>query len=97
MKVAICFMLTIWAAYGTTVDGAPRPHAAVAVRTYNYAVVGIEQMSEARSEAAHIFKGAGISLDWIECRVPSGGAVAEITMTNALLEPQQFYRIQQAP
>ncbi len=63
-------MLTISAAYGATVDAAPRPHAAVAIRTYNYAAVDIEQMSEARSEAAHIFKGAGISLEWIECRVP---------------------------
>jgi len=79
MKVAICFMLTISAAYGATVGAAPRPHAAVAVRTYNYAVVGIEQMSEARSEAAHIFKSAGISLEWIECRVPGDGAGAPCT------------------
>ena len=79
MKVAICFMLTISAAYGATVGAAPRPHAAVAVRTYNYAVVGIEQMSEARSEAAHIFKSAGISLEWIECRVPGDGAGAACT------------------
>ena len=79
MKVAICFMLTISAAYGATVDAAPRPHAAVAIRTYNYAAVDIEQMSEARSEAAHIFKGAGISLEWIECRVPGGSAGAACT------------------
>ena len=79
MKVGICFMLTVSAGYGAAVGAAPRPHAAVAVRTYNYAVVGIEQMSEARSEAAHIFKGAGISLEWIECRVPGDGAGAACT------------------
>ena len=51
----------------------------MAIRTYNYAAVEIEQMSEARSEAAHIFKGAGISLEWIECRVPGGSAGAACT------------------
>jgi hypothetical protein len=79
MKVAMCFMLTVSAAYVATVGAAPRPHATVAVRTYNYAVVGIEQMSKARSEAAHIFEGAGISLEWIECRVPGDGAGAPCT------------------
>ena len=79
MKVAMCFMLTVSAAYAATGVAAPRPHAAVSVRTYNYAVVGIEQISEARSEAGHIFDGAGISLEWIECRVHSEGAGAACT------------------
>ena len=79
MKVAIYFMLIMSAAHAATVDAASLPHATVAIRTYNYAAVGIEQMSEARSEAAHIFKGAGISLEWIECRVPGSSAGAACT------------------
>jgi hypothetical protein len=79
MKTATYFMLMMSAAHAATVDAAPRPHAAVAIRTYNYPAVSIEQMSEARSEAAHIFKGAGISLEWIECRVPGTSAGAACT------------------
>jgi len=51
MKTAIYFMLMISAAHAVTVDAAPRPQAAVAIRTYNYAGVANGQMSEARSEA----------------------------------------------
>jgi hypothetical protein len=79
MKTAIYFMLMMSAAHAVTVDAAPRPQAAVAIRTYNYAAVANGQMSEARSEAAHIFKGAGISLEWIECRVPGSNAGAACT------------------
>ena len=32
--------------------------------------VSAEQLASARSETAHIFRRAGISLEWIECRVP---------------------------
>ena len=79
MKAAAYFMLIMSAAHAATVDAAPRQQAAVAVRTYNYATGAGDQMSEARSEAAHIFKGAGISLEWIECRVPGSGAGAACT------------------
>jgi hypothetical protein len=83
MKAATCFMLIMSAAHTATVDASPRSNVAVAIRTYNYAAVSIEQTSEARSEAAHIFKGAGISLEWIECRVP--GSLAGAACTEPLL------------
>jgi len=79
MKAAVYFMLIMSAAHAATVDAAPRQQAAVSIRTYNYATVAGDQMSEARSEAAHIFNGAGISLEWIECRVPGSGAGAACT------------------
>lgn len=79
MKAAAYFMLIMSSAHAATVDAAPRTQAAVAIRTYNYATVAHDQMSEARSEAAHIFKGAGISLEWIECRVPGSSAGAACT------------------
>jgi hypothetical protein len=78
MKRAIYFML-IMAAHAATLGAASHASTAVSIRTYNYATVAVEQMSEARSEAAHIFKNAGISLEWIECRVPGGGAGAACT------------------
>jgi hypothetical protein len=61
---------------GARRDGRRAPHqqAAVSIRTYNYAAVSGDEMAEARAEAAHIFKGAGISIEWIECRVPGSGA-----------------------
>jgi len=72
-------MLIMSAANAASVDAAPRPHAAVSIRTYNYAAVATEPLSEARSEAEHIFKTAGISLEWIECRVPGSSAGAACT------------------
>ena len=48
----------------------------MAIRTYNYAAVSAEQLASAKSEAAHIFRRAGISLDWIECRVPGSDGAA---------------------
>ena len=43
---------------------------AVIVRTYNYAQVPPDQLAAARSTANRIFQSAGISLQWIDCRVP---------------------------
>ena len=56
-------------------DGA----AAVVVRTYNYAAVSAERLAAARSEAEQIFTRAGISLEWIDCRVPGGDGGAACT------------------
>ena len=72
MKAAAYFMSIIVGAHAATLDAAPRPHAAVAIRTYNYAALSGAQLSESRAEAAHIFRQAGIVLEWIECRVPGG-------------------------
>jgi hypothetical protein len=74
MKAAAYFMLIMSAAHAATVDAAPHQQVAVSIRTFNYAAVAGGQMSDAQSEATHIFKGAGISLEWIECRVPGTGA-----------------------
>lgn len=70
MKHAMCCMVVLTAAASGVIEAAPRPEAAVTIRTYNYAAVPRAQLDFARSEAAHIFKRAGISVDWIECRVP---------------------------
>ena len=70
MKGAILFMLMLAAAHAGMREAAAEPRAAVAVRTYNYAALSTVQLAAARSETARIFERAGISLEWIECRVP---------------------------
>ncbi len=52
------------------------PEQKVAVRTFNYAVAPDRELAAAKSEAAHIFQNAGISIQWIDCWVPGakGGA-----------------------
>jgi hypothetical protein len=51
----------------------------VTVRTYNYAQVSDEDLARARDAAAHIFEKAGISLEWIMCRVPGNAAGGSCT------------------
>jgi hypothetical protein len=51
-------------------EAAPAVEARVSIRTYNYGAVNAEQLASARSEATHIFSRIGISLEWIDCRVP---------------------------
>jgi hypothetical protein len=70
MKGVTFFMLLLMAAHIGASEAAPAPEAAVVVRTYNYAAVPTDQLASALSETAHIFQRAGISLEWIECRVP---------------------------
>jgi hypothetical protein len=70
MKGALHFMLIAAAANASVCEAASRPGAAIAIRTYNYAAVSIEHLAAARVESARIFERAGISLRWIECRVP---------------------------
>ena len=65
--------VALWAkaeAPSAKVEAASTREATVAIRSYNYAAVSAEHFASARSEAAHIFGRAGISLEWIECRVP---------------------------
>jgi hypothetical protein len=82
MNAKLCFMPLLMVAQVSAVWAAPRSNPAVTIRTYNYAAVPLDDLNAAKSEAAHIFKTAGISLEWIECRVP--GAVSGATCT----EPQ---------
>jgi hypothetical protein len=86
MKRGIYFMLMLTAAHAGTsgLFAASSPRADVAIRTYNYAAVSAEQLSSARAEALHIFSRAGISLEWIECRVPGseGASCTELLLTG---------------
>jgi hypothetical protein len=69
MKAAIFFMSFVAAIHGGVSEASQPPRPTVAVRTYNYAAVPSEQLAAARLEAGHIFARAGISLEWIACRV----------------------------
>lgn len=57
--------------------------AVVAIRTFNYAALSAEHLAAARVESARIFQHAGISLEWIECRVP--GSTDGAACTEPLL------------
>ena len=70
MKAAVYFMSIVLGTHTATLNAAPRPKAAVTIRTYNYAALCASKLSESRAEAAHIFRQAGIVLEWVECRVP---------------------------
>jgi hypothetical protein len=80
MKTAPFFM---WILAAALVEAAPAPVPALAVRTYNYAALSAGELAAARSEVDGIFDSAGISLAWIECRVP--GAAAGSSCTEPLL------------
>jgi hypothetical protein len=83
MKTVILFMSILTAMNVRVSDAALSPIATVAVRTFNYAAVPAGQLAAARLEAAHIFRSAGISIEWIDCRVPGGDGGA--TCTEPLL------------
>src|SRR5690349_10183186 len=83
MKSAIYFMSIVLGAHAAALSAAPRPPAAVVIRTYNYAALPMTQLSESRAEAAHIFRQAGITLEWVECLVP--GSVGGDSCTEPLL------------
>lgn len=72
MKTITLFMTILVAAHVGVSDAAPPSNATVAVRTYNYAGVSSEPLASAKSEVEHIFRRAGISLAWVDCRVPGG-------------------------
>jgi hypothetical protein len=90
MKALIFFMSILTAmnvavsdlsaeARSAKVEGAPSSEALVTVRTYNYAALSIGQLAAAKSEARHIFRTAGISVEWIDCRVRGGDEGAACT------------------
>lgn len=79
MKAVIFFMSILTAMNVAASDAAPSPEAVVSVRTYNYAAVPFGQLAAAKSEAGHIFRTAGISVEWIDCRVPGGDEGAACT------------------
>ena len=89
MKAVIFFMSILTAALAVSdlsaeprsakMEAAPTPDTAVAVRTYNYAAVPFGQLAAAKSEAGHIFRSAGISVEWIDCRVRGGDDGAACT------------------
>jgi hypothetical protein len=83
MNAKLCFTLLLMVAQVSAVWAAPQSNAGVTVRTYNYAAVSAQDLDSARSEAAHIFKTAGILLQWIDCHVP--GAVSGARCTEPLL------------
>lgn len=74
---AVIFFMSILTAMNVASEAAPSPETVVSVRTYNYAAVPFGQLAAAKSEAVHIFRTAGISVEWIDCRVRGGdeGAV----------------------
>ncbi len=68
MKTTIFFMAILTA---TLAHAAESAHTAV-VRTYNYAALSAGDLTTARLEVEQIFRRAGISLEWIACRVLNG-------------------------
>jgi hypothetical protein len=55
--------------------------ALVTIRIYNYASVNPAELAGARDDAERIFQGTGLSLRWVNCRVPGDGG------GEACLEP----------
>jgi hypothetical protein len=87
MRSAIV-LLSFVMATSTGALGAASDAAAVAIRTYNYAAVPVLELAAAKSEAEDIFDKAGISLAWIDCRVPGtneGAACTEPLLGRDLL------------
>jgi hypothetical protein len=75
MRSVILVLSIATATCGVAAEAAPEQK--VAVRTFNYADVPHGELAAAKSEAAHIFHNAGISIEWIDCWVPgaNGGAL----------------------
>jgi hypothetical protein len=81
--MAILFMLICTAASGTVIKADPSPGVSVVVRTYNYAALPAATLTAAKVTAQNIFRRAGISVVWIDCRVPAdaGGATCTEPLT----------------
>ena len=69
--------------------------AILTIRIYNYAAVPPEPLSAARATADRIFEDAGISLAWIDCRVP-GSSVAD-PCTERLADGEFVLRLRETP
>jgi hypothetical protein len=72
-------MLSLALAAASPVSADPEPGATVVVRTFNYAQVPVDALTDAQETAARIFKPAGVALVWIDCRVPQSGGGAACT------------------
>jgi hypothetical protein len=83
MRQLNAFMVMLIVPGVLSIEAAAPPEDTVAVRTYNYASVSLEQLGLARSEATQIFKRSRISIEWADCRVP--GAVSGSACTDPLL------------
>jgi hypothetical protein len=70
MKKALIFMISLAAATSLPVEAASKTEATVVIRTYDYANVSSLELAAARTEAEHIFRSAGIAVEWTDCRVP---------------------------
>jgi hypothetical protein len=70
MKVVLIFTSSLVLAATLPLAAGPRADATVTVRTYDYANVAGDDLANARTEAGLIFSSAGISLNWIDCKVP---------------------------
>jgi hypothetical protein len=79
MRTAILFMMLMLAAHAAAGEPTAKSKDLVTVRTYNYASVRPEDLSDAQFETDRIFGRARIAVDWIECRVPGSGAGAPCT------------------
>ena len=79
MKREPLMMLMLAFAGTSPTHAASRADATVAIRTYNYAQVSTERLATARTTADRIFHDAGISLEWIDCRVPQSESGAACT------------------
>jgi hypothetical protein len=69
VKIALHAVVMLMLTHGGVGEAAPPAEHTVTIRTYNYADVPAASLAGAESEAALIFKRAGISLEWIDCRV----------------------------
>lgn len=79
MNATLRLMPLLVLAEVSAVNAAPQSDSAVTIRTYNYAAVPADHLHAAKSETDHIFKTAGLSLQWIECRVPGNVSGAQCT------------------
>jgi hypothetical protein len=69
--------------------------AIVTIRICNYAAVPAEQIAAARAAADGIFQENGISLQWIDCRVP--GAATGAGCAGPLGESEFVLRLLESP
>lgn len=65
--------------------------AIVTIRIYNYAAVPADQLDAARATADRAFHDTGISLQWVDCRVP--GAANGPACTEALGDNEFVLRL----
>lgn len=65
--------------------------AIVTIRIYNYAAVPAAQLDAARATAERAFRDTGISLQWIDCRVPD--AANGLACTEALGDNEFVLRL----